>query len=75
MDRSSVWETCCHPIHWELQDLDERIFGGGVSLSVGALREEPGGGGVATLLGTPKGYAEKALEASISLYRGPSFFF
>jgi hypothetical protein len=45
MDRGSVWATCCHSIYWVLQDVVERISGGGVSISMGALRREPGEGG------------------------------
>jgi hypothetical protein len=44
MDRGSVWATCYHPIYCGLQGLDEVISGSGESLSVGALRREPGGG-------------------------------
>jgi hypothetical protein len=48
----------------------ERGSGGGASLSMGALRREPGGRD--PLLGDPGGQAEKALEMVIYFHRGPN---
>jgi hypothetical protein len=38
MDRGSVWATCHEPIYWGLPETVGRVAGGGVFLSVGALR-------------------------------------
>jgi len=46
----------------------EKDSGCGVSLSVGALWRELGGG---SLAGDPEGYLEKALETGISFHRSP----
>jgi hypothetical protein len=46
MDRGSVWATCHEPIYWGLKETVGRVAGGGVFLSVGALRREPGGVGL-----------------------------